>query len=549
MKPTQIRLRIIITIFIVILPVFIYVVLLGINDHKIAENQAIEKLSLIAKVTSSEHSQFIDSAKHLLTALSISPEIISYYAKNCSPYLEKLNAKYQRYSSIAVVNPQGRVICSSDTKQIGRDLSNTYVYKHTQINRVFSVGDYRTDPITNQAVISLAFPLIDINNQLFGMVISSLDLDWLNNLSSNSPTILDHNTVLTIIDNNGTVLVRKPDSTNWLGKQFPLNSLKIITNDTAINTLESTGIDGENRLYAVQKLSSNENSPYVLVGLPDTVINRDSNQILLSRLLVLLLITAATIVIGISISNQLIVKQIKALTELDKLKDDFVSLLSHQIRTPLTSILWFSEILLKNPKTQLNSKSKSLVKDIHQSTTYSINLIGTLLDISKIESGKMPLNLSPINPQKLIKNIFKNNHQEIKKNKLTIKLSISRSLPILLADQNLLTQALQNLVSNAIKYSQPNNAVNISIYRRQEMIIFQITDRGIGIKKDDQGRIFCKFSRTDTAIFHSPEGSGLGLYLTKLIAREHHGDVWFSSVPNKTTSFFLGLPIDSKLIS
>jgi len=233
-------------------------------------------------------------------------------------------------------------------------------------------------------------------------------------------------------------------------------------------------------------------------------------------------------------------KDITRLKEIDKAKTEFVSVASHQLRTPLTSIKWITEVLLKNRENNLNDRQKELMQDIYNSNDRIIGLVNNLLSISRIESGKgFDLDLKEVNIPNLIKNVV--NEQvpiaEIKKVKIDMKINLPDDFKIKI-DEEKIKESMDNFINNAVKYCKAEGGlVEVTAELKNDEFLFSVKDNGIGIPLKDQRRIFEKFYRADNARLLQTEGTGLGLMIIKAYIEKHGGKIWFESKENEGTTF------------
>jgi signal transduction histidine kinase len=236
-------------------------------------------------------------------------------------------------------------------------------------------------------------------------------------------------------------------------------------------------------------------------------------------------------------------KQNKELKELDKIKDEFLSIASHQLRTPLTSIRWFTEILIskKQKNKRKNKDELGLLAQINDSNLKMIKLVNDLLDVSHIETGrKFQIVKKKFNINEIIDEVINENSYLINQKKLTILNVIPKEEQVY-ADKGKLKQVLQNLISNACKYCFENSTINIYVKLIQDKKHFCVKDQGIGIPKNQQNRLFVKFFRANNAAKQYVEGTGLGLYIARELIRAHQGELYFKSSVNKGSTFYFYL--------
>ena len=230
--------------------------------------------------------------------------------------------------------------------------------------------------------------------------------------------------------------------------------------------------------------------------------------------------------------------------EVEKIKSEFVSVVSHQLKTPLTGIKWMSELLLSSDFGETNRDQKEFLDSIYYSNERMIKLVNDLLNISRIETGrKFDIIKEKVDIVKIVGQIIIDNARLAEERKVKIvKCAGAPDKLIMNVDSNKIEQVFGNLINNAIKYSKKGGQVKISCEHKDKKIIFRIQDDGIGIPKEQQDRIFSKFFRAENVTHSDTDGTGLGLYIAKAIVEAHNGEIWFESKKDKGTSFFFSLP-------
>jgi PAS domain S-box-containing protein len=234
--------------------------------------------------------------------------------------------------------------------------------------------------------------------------------------------------------------------------------------------------------------------------------------------------------------------------EIDRQKSEFVSVASHQLRTPLTSIKWFLEMLLDGDAGKLNNEQREMVQQVFDSGERMIDLVNKLLNISRIESGRVSVNPAPTDLNKLASGVVTELKVIAKQKEVKFKADLPK-LPVVSTDQKMIREVMMNLLSNAIKYTPAKGRVALAAEVKRGDVIFSIADSGIGIPKAQQTKIFRKFFRAENAVVLETEGTGMGLYVAKKVVELLGGRIWFKSEENKGSTFFFTLPVaGSKLI-
>lgn len=229
--------------------------------------------------------------------------------------------------------------------------------------------------------------------------------------------------------------------------------------------------------------------------------------------------------------------------EIDRMKSEFVSVASHQLRTPLSSIKWFLEMILSGRAGKINDKQNEFIKEAYMSNQRMIELVNSLLNVSRIETGRVAVNPAPCDLVTLTQSVITEITPEIKIKKQQFQfITPPKKLPLVNIDERVIRQVLQNLINNACKYTPNRGKIEVEILEKGEDIIFRVEDTGYGIPGDQQDKIFQKFFRADNVVLKATEGSGLGLYIAKSAVELSGGRIWFESVEDEGTTFYFTIP-------
>ncbi|OGF26836.1 hypothetical protein A2303_01810 [Candidatus Falkowbacteria bacterium RIFOXYB2_FULL_47_14] len=238
-----------------------------------------------------------------------------------------------------------------------------------------------------------------------------------------------------------------------------------------------------------------------------------------------------------------ILHDITHLKEVDRMKTEFVSVASHQLRTPLTAIKLFTEMLLNEQVGKLKKEQREYLDNIYESTERMVRLVNDLLSLSRLESGSLRVEPKSTDLHDFTTNIIKEIEPLAQVKGVGIIFDgASKNLPPLAVDVNLIRQVIHNLITNAVRYSKSGGRVDVDIKKDNGEYLLTIKDSGIGIPKEAQGRIFEKFFRADNAVKNETEGTGLGLYVSKMIVENSGGRIWFKSAQGEGTVFYVALP-------
>lgn len=228
--------------------------------------------------------------------------------------------------------------------------------------------------------------------------------------------------------------------------------------------------------------------------------------------------------------------------EVDKAKTEFVSLASHQLRTPLSSINWYTEMLLNGDAGKISKEQKDFLKEIYKGNQRMVDLVNALLNVSRIEMGTLAIEPELININNIVEDSLKEMEHMIEKGKIKISKKLDKDISKIKADKKLIRIVFQNLISNAIKYTPSKGSINVKTSDKDKDILIEVSDTGYGIPKKQQKNIFSKLFRADNVQEKDTEGTGLGLYIVKAIVDQAGGKIWFESEENKGTTFFIKLP-------
>lgn len=230
-------------------------------------------------------------------------------------------------------------------------------------------------------------------------------------------------------------------------------------------------------------------------------------------------------------------------SEVDRMKSDFISLASHQLRTPLSAIKTYSHMLLDGYMGTVNDAQRKSLRTILGAANRMNELISTLLNITRIESGTIAITPKLINIEKLAEEVNKEHDLLASDKNITLNIETKGQPPITVrSDTLILKEVLSNLVSNGIKYTPENGSVTTLIQNRRNDVLVCVKDTGMGIPLYSQEHVFTKFFRAHNVVKQETSGTGLGLYLVKGLLDSLGGDIWFESKEGKGTSFYFTLP-------
>lgn len=236
----------------------------------------------------------------------------------------------------------------------------------------------------------------------------------------------------------------------------------------------------------------------------------------------------------------MIFQDITQLRHLETVRRDFISNISHELRTPLASLKALAETL-QNGALEDPPAARRFLSQMEIEVDALSLMVQELLELSRIESGKVPLQLKDVRPIDLLVSAKERLHLQAERAGLNLEIQVSPDLPLVLADPPRMVQVIVNLLHNSIKFTPSGGRVTLSAVQRNESVVFSVTDTGVGISTDDLPRIFERFYKADRA--RSGGGTGLGLAISRHLVEAHSGQIWAFSEEGRGSNFFFSLPI------
>ncbi len=234
------------------------------------------------------------------------------------------------------------------------------------------------------------------------------------------------------------------------------------------------------------------------------------------------------------------------LEEVTRMKTVFLSITSHELKTPLTPIKAQLQMLQEGYMGKLTERQKNSIEIALRNLNRLDNLIADILDISRLEAGRIRMFFKPMNLNETVKEAIKMHDALAKEKNIKITAELA-DLPVIIGDAERLQQAIGNLLNNAIKFSEKSSEVLVETLQLGENVMFRITDHGIGISKSDQDKLFLPFSQIDTSMGREHQGTGLGLAIAKGIIQAHKGKIWVESELGKGSTFCFVIPVRQKI--
>jgi len=243
-----------------------------------------------------------------------------------------------------------------------------------------------------------------------------------------------------------------------------------------------------------------------------------------------------------------LVKDISERKRVERAKSEFTSIASHQLRTPLSIMNWYTEMVLDGKAGKLSPKQKKYLKEIYVANSKLIKLVNLLLNISRIDLGTFVINVSKTDLVKSMNDVVKDLLPQIREKKIKIEKNYPEKSLWIDTDSNIMNIVFQNLLSNSVRYTDNGGKITITLEKKTSSILIQVSDTGYGIPKNQQSQIFSRFFRAENVKQKDTTGTGLGLYIVKSVIDQIDGEIWFKSNEKEGTTFYVKIPLELKKI-
>ncbi|HXV81358.1 MAG TPA: sensor histidine kinase [Candidatus Binatia bacterium] len=603
----SLRTRLLLLVLLAVIPALGLTLYTNLEERQLRKALVYEQAMRLSRLVSADYERLIEDTRQLLVTLARLPAVRDFNLIACNALLADLLAQRSSYANLGVIHADGGIFCSGlPTNEVY--LGDRVYFLRAFETRDFAIGEYQVGRITHKASVNFGYPVFDDAGRVQAVVFAALDLAWLNNLAKQAG--LPPETMLIVIDRNGTILSRYPDDGNWVGKVMPETLvLSAIQTQKGNGTTDAPGIDGISRLFSFAPFGGAVQSAdaYVSVGIPAAVAFAGVNQILARNLVMLGLVAALALAAAWVGGNLFIVRQVQALVgatkrvaagelgvrtglphgqgelsqlagafdqmaesldraherrlqeedlrrknyqleqqnlaiqEANRLKTEFVSMVSHELRTPLTSIQGYAELLLEDQR--ITEEQRETLTIVKKNSDRLLGLVNDLLDLSRMEAGKLDLHRASLDLACLIPQVAGSLRPLIDAKRQRLNLELGEALPAVWADQDRVTQILTNLISNAHKYTPPEGRITVDARRDDGFVRVDVSDTGIGLSAEDQAQLFTKFFRAHDRSPQAGGGTGLGLVICRLLVELHGGRITVSSAPGRGSTFSFSLPV------
>jgi len=418
---------------------------------------------------------------------------------------------------------------------------------------------YRLDTANAQPGFTIAYPVRPISaTSAVGILVGEVDLQYLpSRLSAFRSSVED----VYVIDGSGQLVGQAAVAA--VGRQNP-NLYRPIREDPVFRTLvvgQATDAPdplGHGRRLLASALVRDTSWQVVAVRDP-SLVERETDAALLQltafRVALVGLVLIGTYLLArvtrrvaaqrkaLTESNERIAKANSQLAAATEAKSRFLASMSHELRTPLNAIIGFADVLNQRMFGELNAKQSDYVADIGTSGRHLLDLVNQILDLAKIEAGRMELEPSTFAPAETIRASLAFIRERAATHRIELAMQVPADLPVVRADERKIRQVLLNLLSNAVKFTPDGGSIGVTGHAINGELEISVKDTGIGIRPEDQPKVFDEFQQVGRPSDRSREGTGLGLTLAKRFIELHGGRIWIESEVGKGTTFTFAIPV------
>lgn len=408
-----------------------------------------------------------------------------------------------------------------------------FYYQMRNFNNLLSVE------LQDKAVLSANLIVDCVKNNLNNQTTVQ---NQINNYLSNNPQISE----ITVIQSvNNSLITLATTNTQLTGVNISgENYLDVWTSNKASTTIVKDTSENKRYITVITPISGADGKVISLVSVKMSLSNidkiaNDNMKFSVSILavivfLIILLLLNHFRLIGYAFS-------FRKLKEADKMKDDFISIASHELKTPMVTIQGYISMLLEGVAGKYDAKTKEHLLKIYNNIQKLDHLVSELLDVSRLEQGRLKFDMQPCDISKIVNGVMENYKDEATEKKIILEVQNPQNLPQVFVDPDRTRQIIDNIVGNAIKYTN-QGSITISYQVVDSKVITIVKDTGIGMNEKDRKQLFTKFYRIKNEKTANISGTGLGLWLSKQMAKHQSGDITVASTENVGSEFSIILP-------
>jgi signal transduction histidine kinase len=347
------------------------------------------------------------------------------------------------------------------------------------------------------------------------------------------------------LDMNEDGVLQEDEMVPWPGDPYDVSEFPVLKNEA----FDHPSVDEELQpdqwgliMAAYAPILDAEGKTVAIVGIDVLVddFNTKTQETLMPFLLFVVLLIILLMLLTLMLSR-VWSEKVEVMKELDRQKDELLSIVSHQLATPISSIKWYLEMMMDGDMGKLTKEQEENVSSLQYSAVNLADLVSMILDVSRIQLGRMKVDRTDLNTKKFFTEVAKALDAKAAEKNITFEKNIPEDLPVAMLDQRLMRMTLENLLSNAIKYTPKKGTVTLNVEVRDNKIFYEVKDSGCGIPKKEQDQIFEKLFRACNV--GKVDGNGFGLYVAKGAVEAQGGTISFTSSQNKGTTFKVMLPV------